>query len=43
MVDWEWLYGNLDNGEYRIVKNVLDFKAPGDFDTHYLAAEFRVD
>jgi hypothetical protein len=43
MVDWEWLYGSLENGDYRIVKDVLDFRAPGDFDTHHLAAEFHID
>ena len=41
-VDWQWLYGSLDAGEYRIVKEVLDFRDTGDFDTYYLAAEFTV-
>lgn len=26
LVDWEWLYGNLVPGEYRIVKSILDFR-----------------
>lgn len=42
-VDWEWLYGNLDTGEYRIVKDVLDVIEPGDYDTHHLAAEFAIE
>ena len=41
--DWQWLYGKLNKGEYRIIKDILDFRGTGDFDTHYLAAEFTVD
>ena len=42
-VEWEWLYGILDAGDYRIVKDILDFRGTGDFDTYYLAAEFTVE
>lgn len=42
-VDWEWLYGNLDSGEYRIVKSILDVREPGDYDEHNLIAEFTID
>lgn len=42
-VDWEWLYGSLDTGEYRIVKDILDVRIPGDYDTHHLAVEFSID
>ncbi len=42
VVDWNWLYGSLDIGEYRIVKDILDFRGSGDYDTHYLAAEFAI-
>lgn len=41
-VDWEWLYGSLKSGEYRLVKDVLDFRTTGEYDTYYLAAEFTV-
>jgi len=41
-VDWDWLYGSLDAGEYRIVKDIADFRGPGDYDTYYLAAEFTI-
>ncbi|WP_391205525.1 immunoglobulin-like domain-containing protein [Psychrobacillus sp. L4] len=41
--DWEWLYGNLDKGEYRIVKYILDFREAGDYDKYHLTAEFTVD
>lgn len=42
-VDWGWLYGNLDTGEYRIVKEILDFRETGDYDKYILTAEFKVD
>jgi len=42
-VDWNWLYGSLDKGEYRIVKDILDFRGTGDYDTYYLAVEFTID
>ena len=40
--DFEWLYEPLPAGEYRIVKDILDFRGTGDYDTYYLAAEFTV-
>jgi len=42
-VDWDWLYGSLDNGEYRIVKEILDFRNAGDYDKYHLTAEFTVE
>ncbi len=39
-VNWEQFYGELDTGEYRIVKEVLDFRGSGDFDVYNLTAEF---
>jgi|SRR5690625_26934 len=42
-VDWEWLYGKLDVGDYRIIKEVLDFRKPGDYDEYYLAARFTIN
>ncbi len=41
-VDWEWLYGNLSEGKYRIGKEIMDFRAPGDYDTHTYYAEFEI-
>lgn len=41
-VDWAWLYGSLEAGEYRIVKNISDYRSPGDYTEYYLAAEFTV-
>jgi len=41
-VDWEWLYSSLETGQYRIVKDILDFRGTGEYDTYYLAAEFTI-
>lgn len=41
-VDWDIIYGRLDAGEYRIVKEVHDFRKSGDYDKYQLAAEFTV-
>lgn len=42
VIQWEWLYGELNSGEYRLIKDVLDFRASGDYDKHYLAVEFEL-
>lgn len=42
VIEWEWLYGKLNSGEYRLIKNVLDFRASGDYDKHNLAIEFEL-
>lgn len=36
-VNWEWLYGKLPVGSYRIGKEIMDFKGSGNFDilNHY--------
>lgn len=41
-ITWEWMYGKLPPGEYRIVTDVMDYRAPGDFDKYYLAEEFEI-
>ena len=40
--NWEWLYGNLEPGTYRLVKQVMDFRGPGDFDEKEYSAEFTI-
>ncbi len=42
-VQYDWLFGQLEPGEYRIVKQVNDFRETGDFDTYEYRAEFAVD
>ena len=41
-ITWEWMYGELPPGKYRIVTDVINYRAPGDFDKYYLAEEFEV-
>ena len=42
-VDWSGLYGELEPGEYTIVKNVMDFRGPGDYDSKDYSAKFIVE
>lgn len=39
-LSWEWLYGALEPGEYRISKTVLDFRESGDYDRYPVYAYF---
>lgn len=39
-LNWEWLYGELAPGEYRIRKRVTDFRGTGDYDQYDLYADF---
>lgn len=41
-VTWDWMYGKLPAGQYRIVTDVIDYRAAGDFDKYYLAEEFEI-
>lgn len=42
-IEWDWLYGPLDVGEYRIIKDILEVKEPGDYQEYILAAEFSIE
>lgn len=39
-VNWEWLYGELPDGHYRIGKSFMDFRQTGDYDTMMVYATF---
>lgn len=41
--NWEWLYGKLEPGEYRIFKGVSDFRGPGDSDSKEYFADFTIE
>ena len=41
-VNWEWLYGQLPAGEYRIGKEISNYRAPGDFDEEIIYANFVI-
>ena len=42
-LNWEWLYGELAPGEYRIRKGVTDFRGAGDYDNYVLYAYFTLN
>lgn len=42
VIDFEWLYGKLEPGRYRIVKTVTDFRGTGDFADYTYIAEFSI-
>lgn len=41
-VNWSYCYGELPAGKYRMVKDIMDFRAPGDYTEYYLATEFEI-
>lgn len=41
-VNWEWLYGQLPEGKYRIAKEIMDFRETGDYDQLIHYAEFEI-
>lgn len=42
-VNWEWLYGELPAGEYRIGKEIMNFGGTGDYDKEMIYADFIVE
>ena len=42
-VNWEWLYGELSAGEYRIGKEIMNFRDTDDYDTELVYAEFIIN
>ena len=40
-VNWEWLYGKLSPGDYRIRKTVMDFRGAGDYKEYPVYVYFR--
>ena len=41
-IKWEWLYGKLPVGTYRIVKGFTDFRESGDYDDFAYWTEFEI-
>ncbi len=43
-VKWDYIYGELPSGQYRIVQQVMDYRAPAEQETeyYYLASEFEL-
>jgi len=42
-INWEWLYGTLPKGHYRLKKEIMLYRAPGDFDKATVTAEFDIN
>lgn len=42
-LNWEWLYGQLAPGEYRIGKSILDFRKTADYDKYTIYAYFILE
>ena len=42
-VSWEWLYGKLPTGTYRLEKEFMDHRGPGDYDTAVYRVEFEIE
>jgi len=41
-IDWQWLFGQLPIGEYKIQKNVLFIREPGDYDRFVVDQYFTI-
>lgn len=39
-LSWEWLYGELPDGHYRVGKEFMNFRSPGNYDKMMVYAEF---
>lgn len=42
-LNWSWMYGELDAGEYKLVKSFMDFRGTGDYDQASFEVEFTVE
>lgn len=42
-VNWTWIYDKLPAGEYRIAKEIMDFRKTGDYDTCISYAYFTIE
>ncbi len=42
-LNWERIYGQLPAGRYRLVKNIMDFRDAGDYDTADFYVEFTIE
>lgn len=41
-VDFEWLYGTLNPGKYRIIKDIIDSYESGNYDKYWYMAKFEI-
>jgi len=43
VIVWEWLYGELASGRYRVTINFIDHVGPGDYSEFLLSSEFEIE
>ena len=43
VIDFQWLYGKLEPGRYRIIKSITDLKGTGDYTDYAYTAEFSIE
>lgn len=41
-INWEWIFGELPTGTYRLIKEFMDFKETGNYDTFEYWVEFVI-
>lgn len=41
-INWEWMFGELPSGTYRIIKEFMDFRKTADYDTSEYWVEFNI-
>jgi len=41
-INWEWIFGELPSGTYRIIKEFMDFRKTADYDTADFWIEFEI-
>ena len=42
-INWEWIFGELPNGTYRLIKEFIDFREAGNYDTFEYWVEFEIN
>lgn len=42
-INWEWIFGELPGGTYRLIKEFMDFRETANFDTFEYWVEFCID
>ena len=42
-IDWEWLYGKLGPGKYRLEKEIMDVRESGNHDDYTYYVEFEIN
>lgn len=41
-INWEWMFGELPSGTYRLIKEFMDFRGTADYDTFEYWVEFNI-